>query len=437
MKARIFLILITASILQCVPVQYTSDSNAGTASAGKQLLYKNHTYEKEIKTVKLYQAGSSFGELNFSPIIPLNLPNRLILEFDDLADRPDNYYARLIYCKADWTPSLLHSMDYLDEYNEFIISDYTLSLDTKINYVHYTFSLPQVKASGNYLLVVYRDPDKNDLILSRRFSVFEGAVNIFQPKNKMGLSPITGHRINFEANYRDLEVRDPYNELRATIMQNSRWDNAVYDLRPTQVREDTKQLEYNYFDNSASFTPGNEYRFFDIRSVISPGQNVGGARREASPVEMYLVTDKPREGLAYSFHRDINGGFRTENFDSHNSSHHSDYVYVFFTLEMAPMASSKIYIFGELTNWTLSPENRMYYDPNKKAYTGSLLLKQGWYDYQYYVHDDTGTYSPNHLEGDHIDTENYYDIFLYHKTPGSRKEAIVGYYQFGLNERLR
>ncbi len=58
------------------------------------------------------------------------------------------------------------------------------------------------------------------------------------------------------------------------IRQNQRWDNAIRNLKPTMVREDQNQLEYEHFTVQNEFRGGNEFRFFDIRTLNFPGQNV-------------------------------------------------------------------------------------------------------------------------------------------------------------------
>lgn len=398
--------------------------------------FSDRVYEETIRTVQLFPTGNIPFSKYRTPVAPLQGGPQLRLEFDDLKEDNEYYLLRIKYLTSEWEESYVNSIEYLQEYNEFRINDYELSLDTKVKYVHYGVDIPPVKIPGNYLAIVYREGNEEDIILSRRFIVFSEDVLVTGPDELSGFTSFGGHRIDFNVFYKDLNVEDPYNQLRATIRQNGRWDNSKQLLPPTFVKEDQSKLEFRYFDNSNSFPPGNEFRYFDIRSIISPGQFVQGINRQASPVSVNIQRDKPRTGLAYTFYRDINGGFQSVNFDAQNSTYYSDYLEVNFELELDPYDSTReLYVFGALSDWKLSPEAKMYFDGESRTYRTRMLLKQGWYDYMYY--QASPGKDKNIIEGDYIDTENFYEVFVYFKPIGRREEFCVGYYQFGVNERIR
>ncbi|MDH5599281.1 MAG: DUF5103 domain-containing protein, partial [Cyclobacteriaceae bacterium] len=194
-----------------------------------------------------------------------------------------------------------------------------------------------------------------------------------------------------------------------------------------------KKLEYMFFDHSNTFNPGNEFRYFDLRSIVSPGQFVLNLDRMATPYMANIIPDKPRTGLAYTYTPDYNGWYLISNRDSGNSDYYGDYVKVSFTLEANEPYNGDVYIQGALTNWKMSEENRMVYSAEQRAYQCTLLLKQGWYDYQYVIKEPTGKIT--NLEGNFIDTENYYEIAVYYTPPASRSDLLVGYYRFGINQR--
>ena len=47
------------------------------------------------------------------------------------------------------------------------------------------------------------------------------------------------------------------------------------------------------------------------------------------------------------------------------------------------LTNDLIYVFGALTDWKCLPANQMIYQPDTKLYEATLLLKQGFFDYQY------------------------------------------------------
>ncbi len=120
-----------------------------------QEVIENKVYEENIQSVQLYPNTGAFSDQFNAPLIPLGASN-LVLKFDDLAYEPDRYAAKLIHCNADWTPSGLKPADYLNSYNEFNLNTYDYSIDTRVPYIHFTFSVPRVSRSGNYILQVYR-----------------------------------------------------------------------------------------------------------------------------------------------------------------------------------------------------------------------------------------------------------------------------------------
>ena len=45
--------------------------------------------------------------------------------------------------------------------------------------------------------------------------------------------------------------------------------------------------------------------------------------------------------------------------------------------------NEKIFIFGQLTNWLIDPNFLLKYNEKSKNFEAELLLKQGYYNYQY------------------------------------------------------
>ncbi|GAA0189599.1 DUF5103 domain-containing protein [Fulvivirga kasyanovii] len=395
----------------------------------KKLVYKDATYELEIRTVQLYPYNGSSNAVLLPAIAPLN-NNNLLLEFDDLVQAPENYRVKIIHCNSDWTPSRLRSLDYLYDYNEFNIDNYQLSVDTKLSYVHYKFKIPNIKVPGNYLLVAYRGTDESDIILSKRFMLFSNLVSINLMSDLTGLS--SNNRLNqqldFTINYSDYMLQNPMENVSVVIRQNQRWDNAITTLKPNFIRENVSELEYRFFNYENNFKAGNEFRFFDMRSLRYPGQNVQRANWNTRPTLVDLMMDKPRIYQPYTQYDDLNGEYFIANSDTGNGSVQSDYVTVRFHLK-ADKVNGEVYVIGEMNNWNL--QNQMAYDEVSGMYNGEMILKQGYYDYQYYIKGDT--LRSNYFEGDHFQTENEYEILVYYKPPTNRSELLIGYGYYEMN----
>lgn len=417
----------------CVPLQPTASQ--GQQLVPKQLLFQDHTYEPNIQTVLLYPYLGAPNDALQPAALPIAQENRLRLEFDEINADYAGYYAQIIHCNADWTKSTLNNIEFLYDFNEFPILDYEVSFNTRTSYIHYTFEVPQVKLPGNYLLKVYRERDQNDLILTQRFMVYgQGAVIDPQIVNSSGVSQLRTHQqLEFNLNYGDYNIVNPMEEVKVVIRQNQRWDNAIANLKPTFVRENLRNLEYRHFNLENNFYGGIEFRFFDIRTVNFLGQNVADINLQPNSIEAALFPDRARGQDAYSQIEDLNGQFIIGNAETGNGAINSDYLTLNFTLVAPEAIQGDIYIAGELTGYDYTNDNKMVYNESAKAYQGSLYLKQGFYNYMYYVKNNTNPYL---LEGSHFETENSYEIIAYYRPIGSRADLIIGYTSFIHNRRL-
>jgi hypothetical protein len=403
-----------------------------SGSNPKVLNFIDYAYEANVRTVVLHPAINDPRTLLQPAVTRLGEWN-LVLEFDELVPNRDTYYAKILHCNYDWTKSDLMDLDFMTEYNEFPINNSEFSADSHIPYNHYWFNLPPVKLPGNYLLIVYRGSDKEDLILSKRFMVYDNRISFENERNLIGAGSIASlnQQINFTINYKNLDIINPLENVKVAIRQNQRWDNIATDLKPSFVREIEKQIEYRFFDENKMFKGGSEFRFFDLRSLTHPGRNVATVNKNVKPFEVYIERDKSRKDEVYSQIPDLNGGFILDNFDYRDATF-SNYAFVNFTLLSKPIQGD-VFVAGAFNYWNLNDENRMVYDSINKAYQSTILLKQGWYDYQYLVRSKS--LPPLHFEGSHFETENAYEILVYYRPFQPKADLLIGYIRLEKNKR--
>ncbi|MEX1238503.1 MAG: DUF5103 domain-containing protein [Cyclobacteriaceae bacterium] len=414
----------------CTPL---AQSSQNSASNPKALRFIDFAYEPQIRTAVIRPAFED-PQTYLEPAVTRLGDWKLMLEFDDLRDHRDTYYARIIHCNYDWTRSSLMDLDFLNEFNEFPVNNFEFSVDTHIPYVHYWLNLPPVKLPGNYIIIVYRGTDKNDIILSKRFMVFDTRVGFENERNLIGAGNIASlnQQINFMVNYKNLDVINPLENIKVAIRQNRRWDNIATDIRPSFVREIEKQLEYRFFESDKMFKGGNEFRFFDLRSLNNPGRNVARVNKTVRPYEVHIEPDKSRVDEVYSQLPDQNGGFIPDNLDLGGIAF-TNYAYVNFRL-MVPQANpGNVFVTGAFNYWNLNNENRMEYDSASRSYKARILLKQGWYDYQYLI--QSPRVPPYLYEGSHFQTENFYEIFVYYRPFQPQADLLVGYIRLEKNPR--
>jgi hypothetical protein len=425
MKSQVHLYIAIFLLAGCTPISPSATTSSGSA---KVLKLEDAVYEKEIKTVRLFRRGSPL-----SPAVTQLGVWDLMLEFDDLAQDRDTYNASIVHCNFDWTPSNLQDLDFMRDYNEFPLNNAQLSADTHVPYVHYWFTLPPVKIPGNYVVMVYRGTDKEDLILSRRFMVYDNQVTFVKDGKLIGPGSIAdlNQQMNFTINHSNVNILNPMMDVHVNIRQNQRWDNYVSDLKPSFVRDIEKELEYRFFDESKMFKGGNEFRFFDLRSLNNPGRNVDRVDRTKKPYEVYVARDKSRRDEVYSQYNEMNGNYLIDNYDFRDLAY-TNYAWVNFSLSSKPVEGD-VYVAGAFNNWLLNADNKMKYDSVQGTYKSRVLLKQGWYDYQYLVRSNR--LPPYHFEGSFFQTENLYEIFVYYRPFQPRADLLIGYIRLEENPR--
>lgn len=410
--------------------------------------------DPKVATVLLYpQVGSTVGSsartLN-SPLVKLDdqAGSPLLLEFDDLTANYRSFRSKIIHCNANWTRSVLNDVEFTYEYNDAPIIDYQISIGTKIPYYHYRYAVPRLKLPGNYVLVVYNERNRNEILFTRRFRVYSSLISIGAAiRFSTDVSrQYNDQQVDLTLNYRayQSQVISPQDDFKVVIRQNYRDDRVVTGLRPTNVRVFDQQLEYRALDLRNTFPGGNEYRYFDTRTVLSRGNFVERVDRRPDRTIAYVQTDRPRSTSAYTQFDDFNGQFVIDHRETGDGATGADYVETVFTLLVDELPNVAVYANGAFNFWALNDRNRLTYDPAVGGYRGAIWLKQGVYNYNYSV---TGlappvtrsglTYDGNEtlIEGDFSQTENVYEVFVYNRPPAGRADQLIGYYVVDYGQR--
>lgn len=387
--------------------------------------YTNTAYESSIKTVILTQANS----YERFPAIDLNSRQQLNLQFDELMPENDNYQFTFIHCSHDWQLSNLKPNEYLKGNMFENINEYSFSTTTFQVYTHYSINFPsedmKPKLSGNYILKVYRNFDENDIILTRRFMVVDDRF-VIASSARIATNPdvrFTSHEIDFTVNMGDNVVPNPLIDVKTTIMQNLRWDNAIFDLKPRYING--KILEFNY-ETGNVFPAGNEFRYFDIRSLRFLSFNVRRKYMEGNLKNAVLYADATRINQPYLQTIDFNGKIVVDNRDGAvNGEIEADYAACHFSF-ISDKLSRDVYIFGELTDWQLKEEFKMEWNEKAGQYEKTLMLKQAYYNYYYVTPDANKQADLQYTEGNHSNTENDYHVMIYNKNPFMQYDELLG-----------
>jgi hypothetical protein len=288
--------------------------------------------------------------------------------------------------------------------------------------------------SGNYLLVVYRNFDEQDIILSRRFMVVDDKF-VVTPTVKIATNAadrFIKQEVDFTVNIGDNRVPNPMLDIKATIIQNLRWDNAKMNLKPRFVNG--RILDYDYEDNNL-FTGGNEYRYFDIRSLRFLSFNVRRKYMEGNLKNVVLYNDATKINLPYLQTIDFNGKYVVDNRDGGVKGEiESDYAQVYFTF-VSDKLEKDVYIFGEVTDWQIKEEFKLEWNEKFGQYEKSMLLKQAYYNYHYVTVNDDQSVNLQQTEGDFSATENDYHVMIYHKNQFMQYDELLGTAYINSNRR--
>jgi hypothetical protein len=399
-----------------------------TLKASKAEVFTDSVYRTSIKTVMLQVKGA---EGSF-PIIELGSADQLHLQFDDLIPEQRQLYYTIEHCNADWSISNTMFSYYLQGLQQDLIQDFRYSFNTRQQFLHYDLVFPnnnmRIILSGNYILKVFEDGDRENLVLTRRFMVYSNQVKISARVKRPSVIELrdTHQEIDALVQLENYKAINPATSMKLVIMQNYRWDN-IRQLKPFGIN--STQLNYDYDDGSNCFPGGNEYRAFDTRSLRQQSISVQNFNRAGELVEVTLLADPVRRFREYQFLQEINGRFFIRNSDGSGEPEvDADYALVRFRLPFeAPLKEGNLFLFGSFTDWQFKEGLRLDYDYELRSYTASILLKQGIYNYSYVLREPSAPKpDESFIEGSFFNTENDYLLLMYGRAYTNNFDELIG-----------
>ncbi|MDE6120381.1 MAG: DUF5103 domain-containing protein, partial [Muribaculaceae bacterium] len=341
-------------------------------------------FDENVRTLQVRLDGDDFA----LPIVSLHGTERIKVSFDCLSDEREYFRYSIEHCTAGWQPSGLVDSEFIDGFNEGIVEDYEFSNALTVNYVHYSFYIPnsdfKPKISGNYLLRVYRENDPDCTVLQCRFMVSEESAPV-------AVSASAQTDVDYNSTHQQLSVlvdveragvEDPFNDLLIVAGQNGRLDSEVSLRQPLRVQGTKVIYEHR---PELIFEAGNEYRRMEIVSDKYPGMGVAEIVYSHPYYHYRLFTDESRCDDSYSYDQTQHGRYFVREYNSDSPDVDADYGVVHFTLDYPATPGAMIFLDGDFVQRRFDDNSRMAYNPATGLYERSLLLKQGAYNYQYLV----------------------------------------------------
>ena len=425
---HIFLLFAVFTLIQFEGIAQENEGDAYFDASTIRM--ENKIYDNKIASVYLYQTNNPLSDA----VLELNGQSNLEFSFDDLDGELNTYYYEIIHCTKNWEKSDLFVGEYIIGLPEDIINSFEFSRNPMQKFVNFRLQIPnqsmKITISSNYVLHIYRDGDKKQTVITKRFIIYEDLVTIKTNVRPASRASDNAYKqeVDFKILHPNYNLTDPYQEVFVKVIQNDNWNTTIADLKPLFVKD--LELDYDY-DEENQFYGINEFRNFDIQTTNYNTEFVKDFYYKDSSYHADLFIDKKRAFKVYVQRPDINGkaiiNVRNNGF---NEPTDGEYVWVHFKFHADEMKDGDIYISGGFCDWNIPLQNKLKYDAGKGYYHADLYLKQGYYNYAYYLVKDREKPTLRYTEGTHSETENNYAIIVYHRSIQVDYDRIVGYRKF-------
>lgn len=359
----------------------------------------------------------------------MELGGKMDIGFDDMTHEYHRYAYKIEPCNADWTVNdQLFDSDFIQDFSsDNIIDDVQESLLTTKIYTHYKFSITGIRLSGNYKVTVYDNNMDDRPLFCAYFMVVEPkeramGVSLNVTTNTDASINRRDQQVSMQVNYSGYKVTQPAQQIHTVLLQNGQWHDARINIKPQYIMGDGLRWDHN---RNYIFSAGNEYHKFEILQTDVASMGVDHIYWDSVQYHAFPFINVPRPNYIYD--EDTDGAFLLRNSDDDNSETESDYMLVHFQMQCPEMKGQEVYVNGAFTNDRFLPRYKMTYDEATGRYEAIVLLKLGYYNYQYLMIGPDGKISRLPYEGDFYQTENRYQALVYYREQGGRYDRLVGY----------
>ncbi|MFA8342651.1 MAG: type IX secretion system plug protein domain-containing protein [Rhodothermaceae bacterium] len=382
--------------------------------------------EIEIKSLQTYTRGDVYS----IPVIYKNdKGSKFLIEFDVAAETSPDLSIKFVYCDRNWNP-----------YDAVLLSTSGKDTDSMLDFVslpagnegadwHCKRIFPNKNVSfpysGKWMFKIVDTFDEDKVYATGKFYVVEQLVNLSsvftidqldgKPYSQNSLN--RSLRLTTKILFGETEI-DRFRIKQMEIVENRRLNDPI----KITVDEDT-DTRYHEWSLGTDFRfvardirPGNENRKVSLWNTTKYGQYEVDAHFDGAEIP-HFYRELPR---------DNNGGFLLKKF----SDSYANYMDVKFQIKSEFLGDRDLFLTGAFCNWKVLPKYKMEY--LNGAYETYVILKRGTYDYKYVtgILDDDKVRSIDWyaVDGNHLSTENVYNVFLfYNAIESGGYDRIIGY----------
>lgn len=388
------------------------------------------TAADDAPSIRMIRAYGGTNE-RLPPIVMLNASGDASLgspfatiEFDVASVSIPNVYARLIHCRADWTPD--ENGFLTDVTLRTSLVDWALAPE-RSRYHRYRGSMQipnaqtTLRFSGNWLVTVHDAQTDAKLAETRIFVVDQRAsmalsfmTDFYEPRKRVSSIAYTIEAL----------LRDPTNALLSnnlhtvTFYRNHRWSepmlvsqqaDATLMLRTDGQNAVVGMLQAGKVFRLARIPAQNEYRVLDLTD-LSRYPSTG------EPVRMPL-SDLRRNGMFLE--RADDGAMITRGIATRND----EYIPVEILLDPAPGGPSDddVFVVGSFNQWKPDRSWMMYYDDDLRLYRCRNWIRRGRHNYLYATGrldadtEQVTDVSYEEFEGNTASASNSFVAFAYYR----------------------
>ncbi len=124
-------------------------------------------------------------------------------------------------------------------------------------------------------------------------------------------------------NTKALSISNPFQQLHVVVLQNNRWDNAIYMGNPSFYSGNN--FVYNS-DDIPLFPGGNQWRWLDLQSFRFQSDRIAHVDYLKNGTVITVKPDKDRSGQPYYFYTDNNGQYYIQTTDGEDPNWQGDYA---------------------------------------------------------------------------------------------------------------